>query len=1104
MALINPRASGILSFVFIIVYYGIVIFTDGLGLNYESGFLILTLGLGILVFNTAYGFGAEELKSTAGVKSVFDLKASIQLALFLFSLFVALGFDALLVISTEISVDANSTEISQFLLFVTVGFLIFYPIIQFRMLASPGEDSSLPAEYYLELIIEGMAEKLRSTWIASILTYLVLYIIPIISLLIILQTQVITAVVLWALILPMINVGALSGTGLGEDLLRMRLIRKGRFFKDFLKLGFPKISFKDKKTGDFKLIPSVDVGGIFLVLLAIQALITTAYFSIDTFLDSFEVTEDTVNRTAFGLIIVAIVIVNKGRGALKELIGVWREGGFKVSALPLYLPVFVLLGVVLSSILELFVNLSPGQQEASVLGAYGVNDHPRLLAFFLILNNLIFIYSALIIYFRPPGSAERRLVREVPQFYENSDGWAYFYDRIKSDRAVVAMLEIAEKEARRDKSQLPLIKRMISETQDSQNDKVLTTGGKILMQITKRLESSDQEIYGLIVEVMESKSTGARIYAVRAARSYASLTDGDELLNLLTFIQTKLYDEDVSVKWEATQAIRKILKDMPKLRGYVLSMIIRSLSSQSLEVVDAPLQLLNRATRDSEEIGQMALSTLTIQLSSEQTENPNYDSIVAGIKQVIRARPLLGRELIEVLKQELTLSALHRRNSLKVISTLAEYVNGQEEIIQVMILDQLNYEDNEVRKEAYRALEKSIYRTKAKLRLSFTYISTEFDILEEDVLVLALKTLERIVETTDEFNREILSMLKSRFDSASDEMLTQIIELLGDLTQTSDSSLIDDIYLVLEDYITHNQLLVKTAVISSFGRVVEQKPENANPVYRHVSPLMSINDKGLQVALVETLGKIASHASRLAEEIFATIVPFTQDDDWQVRSLAYQSLVNTANRNSELRGSIMKYLPKAFEDSDSHVRLEALNYTSEFIQENPRVADEIFPFAKKLIKSKDPEIRGAGLRLMALLADRKATLVDDILSVIYKNYDEDEFNARNAVLEVLKNAMQKISKLRSLTPDVEKSISNNITGAMKAANHSDPRIRRTGYEALTIINSAIPLSEHADRGRNAIEKAQKRQERDPALLEFLEECRIRSLPPLTDEELDAL
>lgn len=920
MKLSDPKITSLLALLTVIGYYTVLLATEDSFFVSESFFVIFTIVFGFLVYISTVGFSSRELISTAGVEDMFQLRSSIFISLHLFSGLVAVAFTSLIVISTEMFAEEGSNPISRFLLFITVAFLLIHPIIEFKTLASPGEDSTMPAELIIERFLEFLTRKLHSTWLATIVAYMLTYVIPIVLLINNLHTQVLTAFVLWGITLPMINIGALAGTGLGEDLLRLKLLRKGRKLQDFNQLGYPNISFKDD-SGKRKFIPSFKIGGVFLVIFAMQALITTAFFSLRNLIDAFsgnQVSSQT-GASFMGGIVLVLILMNKGRGALKEFLGVWREGGFKVNVYPLFHPAFVLTGVVIASILEMFANLSSNAQEASVFGAFEVNNHPRLVIGFLILQNIIFILSSLLIYYKTPGSAERRLVYEVPEFYHTSEGWYSFYTKLQSKYAVAKLLEMGVRNLRNRPELADTLIRITEETIESPEKEVQIATTKTIYALTKFKKSKDERLYKLIIKSIEAESIGAQIYAIRALAMYTLYLSSEQTMDPITFILTKLYDKEVSIQWEASQGLKKVIEKNEELQPYVLSQIIRGLSVKSLEKADSALQFLNRATKSSEKIGQMALSTLAILLSAETVDN--FETLLAAIKQVIRARPELSRELIQVIETELASPEIqHRKNALHVLEYLAEYVSAYSTTTQQMILQGITDEEEEVQYIAFNALATSVGK-KTDISNVYSLIAPMFFTSSKEIQIQIIRVYKEIVEASEAFQNDIYEQLVAILSSPNESIKAHAIEVLGIIGENT-TKLGENIYLVIEDELSSSDAIVVENTLSACNRIIKSTPTISNSLYKKIKNLLQHSSKQIQVETIQLYGKIATNAKRINEEIFQAIYPLRQDTDWEVRAAVYIALITTTYANKNLHDKFAELLNSALYDTDANVRQE--------------------------------------------------------------------------------------------------------------------------------------------------------------------------------------
>ncbi|RMG36034.1 MAG: hypothetical protein D6732_08830 [Methanobacteriota archaeon] len=1054
-------------------------------------FVLITLG--------SYSFAADEVKNTAGVTDVGDLPFSRLIALYLFSLLVALGFVTLFVVSIEILNDAESTLLSRFLILITVAFLLIFPFFEFYSLSEMGEESAIPAEFIIEELMEDLAQKLKSRILATLVAYLGLYILPIFLLIQFLHTSFITAILLWALVLPMANLGALAGSGLGEDLLTLKLVRKGRFWKDFFRLGWPKLKFRDPD-GSFRLIPEVELGRALLVLFAIQALLTTLFFVIENVLDIVTISQKGTAVASFSVgAIFTLSILNKGRGALKEMLAVWNESGFKISTLSLFLPVFVLMGVVLASILEVYASLSPEIQNINVLGAFGVNRHPRLVLLFLILQNFILLVSSTIVILNPPGSVERRLVWQIPEYYEDISGWVEFYHKIHSEKALVALLDLAREQVSEDNESHNLFKEILHETLNSPKEPVRVAASKALLSIIVNLDQPDEDYYMMLLNALEDESVGVKIFATRALKYYAKLFSDDRIMEMLLLIISKLYDPDVSVSWEANRTLQVLIDDVPSLRGAIIALVIRTVTRRTGGIQEQVLNFIHQISRKSHEIGSLLISSLITQLHQEDTTQEQDEQIIEALRQILRARPSLTEELLGLVVNELENPDLTtRRNSAKILSNMASFQSNTIETITQHLLSIFSSEDKDIRLYALKGLRFSIRNDTVESDQIFNLIKSSFDELMQsrDQLIATVELIAEIVKKEDRFDMECFNLLSLVLKKNKD--VEVILHIIRALTYLADNQnvLAEDLFFIAENLVENQNEQVKSATLDLLFQLTSMHSEMARPIYRLVSDILNSSSGEILEKCLKILGEIGIRNNTLAQEILDLLNPYTNSQDWNVRNSAYHASFRIGLHSHAFQNELIRRMTMALKDADGRVSETALDAVELLLERKKDLAKEFLGVSKKLVKSKNIRNRQTGALLLGNLVERDLTLVDEALILLPNLVTDEEMATRNVAKQVLKQTMERVSKMKSIPGNIEKGLNKMVTVALKGANHSSASIRRDAYETMTLIAEAIPRHRIADRVRKAIERSQKRQEKDPALLEFLEECRIRAKPPV--------
>ncbi|MHA2250724.1 MAG: sister chromatid cohesion protein PDS5 [Candidatus Kariarchaeaceae archaeon] len=1088
MGITSPRLASAIATLIAIIYTTIIVSDESSGgdlYNNSDLQLVFLLIFGTFVGFAAFNFAGKELKETEGVQSVFELGLIKFLGIIVFTILIAVGYDALILILLEVFTGEGDNERSKFLLRIIIAVLIIYPFFQFLFLAKPGEDSSIPAEYIMEKIMEFMRDVFRSPFVATIIVYGLTYILPIVIILVSLDINLMTALLLWALVLPLISLGALAGAGIGEDLIRIRLIRNPA--TDLFKLGMPKINLNPN---NFR----IDVGGFLLVILAIQAILTTAFFGTYSLIATLGII--TVGAaTGFSVLSLIVALFNKGRGSTKEMKEVWSEGGFKVSTFQLFLPIYVFLGVILSGALEVFV--SQGKDNPiGVLADIGLSGHEVLSAGMLAIQNFVLIFTAIYIFRRPPGTAERRLIKEVPKFYgDDIDGYLYIYKKLKSDRSVENLLQELARYIRKNPEQAGLLKGLLKETLTSGSARVQTAASETLLTIIEKQKQFDQEYHELVLLALNSEHTGARIYAVRSMRISLGWLKGVEKEEAIIEFHEKLRDLDPVISWDTSLALQRIVLDEPEYRSFILALVIKSLNKASHEgSINAISRFLHRISKENTEVGQMAISILGVQLSSGEADN--IDNTITGIKSVIRANPFLSIDLIDIIAIGTDSPDLESRlNSFLVLTNLAEYGSGQEEEILQLILKGVNDESIEIQKVAFDALSKDVKNHPELVDEIFTILMSQFKELRGEPLLAALDVIGSILDLNVDLDTQAFMVIRDAAKSNTPAVRAAVLQNMSTIAKKS-VSLAESIYQIADENLNHADEFVREKAITAMGEAVAGDPNLARAVYRKIGDSRNDTSARVQLASVEALGHVASASKQFSDEIFESLQPLLTDDDWQVRLAALNGVFAASRERSDLSGNLIKEIAFAITDNDRTVRGEALDMFN-FAVEKYREAAGIFlkSIQKELTLVQD-EVKATLYNGLQLIADKRVRLAPEVIGLLAGNFDNPEFSVRNAINEVLKTSVDKLSKSRESSRDIQKFLNNLLTNILKAANHSNPAVRKSAYEGITIINVGLPHLKVANRGRNAIARAMK-HEKDVALADFLENCRVRSVPPLS-------
>jgi hypothetical protein len=293
--------------------------------------------------------------------------------------------------------------------------------------------------------------------------------------------------------------------------------------------------------------------------------------------------------------------------------------------------------------------------------------------------------------------------------------------------------------------------------------------------------------------------------------------------------------------------------------------------------------------------------------------------------------------------------------------------------------------------------------------------------------------------------------------------------------------------------------MVRVNAIHAVGVGVSTNSGLAKAVHRRIADARNDTSLRVQLSAIEALGHVAAANRELSEGIFTELKPLLNDDDWQVRLSTLSGLFVASKKRKDLNKEMINVTLIALSDDDRTVRSEAMDILK-YQLENNRSSAEVFVkgLKKELKKRTIPgEVRAAYYQALAEIVTLRRLLIADVLDLLKSDYDHEENVVRLALSDALKASVQKLKTTREPLPEIKKSLNKIMASIQKAANHSHPGIRRDAYLNMTEICAALTYYKVAKRGRNAITTA-KRHEKDVGLLEFLETCRIRAKPPLSN------
>ncbi len=1084
MNITSPRISSLIALLIVFIYSGIVYSINDLRFEFE---LIIILFMSTFVGIAAFNFALRELKETYGVLSAFDLGFKKLFAILIFSLLIIIGYDTLILTMIQFfnsgTVNPETKYILKFMFYIDIFYLFLFPLFQLIILAMPGEQSSIPSEFVIEKFVEKIIKKLKSPIITALLLYGIFFIVPTLFLMKMLDLNWVIAIMLWSLLPSLVSIAALTGSGFGEDLIRLRMVRNPR---DLGRLGWPKISIRELK---------FEIGGVFLILIALQALITSLVFGIRTLLFAMGIL--TISGE-FGFAALLLTLFNKSRGSTKEIKEVWSESGFKVNIYQFFLPIFVFMGVVLSSLLEIFITQDLGYAE-DILSDIGLSEHLGLTAIFLMMQNFTLIITALMVLKKTPESAERRLIKEIPHVYLKSDGtpdmdgYLFLYKKLKSDGAIENFLKELTKMFSHDATHGELIKDVLKQT-FMRGEHVQIAAAETLYTIIRRMDKPDDDYLELSKLALHSEFSGCRIYGVRCVGKLLFIYEGLEKEELIKIL-AKIISEGGDVEaWDSGLALQRLIINQPQYRTFVLSFMIRILLETDNEAsVNSITRFFNRITRESEDIGHMLIATLGAYIS--QVNKDQFKNVIRGVRSILRSNPSLGSDLIDQVVIGINNSNIeYRINSYQLLENLAEFnINLDEEILHYTLTGTKD-KSEQIQEISYKTLVKIIRMAPDKIDYIFTVIREQFDTLNLAPIISTLEVLREIALNAPYLSTDIFNLITKNISSNIDAVKTDKIEILGILSEEN-PDLIDQIYEIIEKFTDDPSEMTRQAAITTLGIIAQNSQKYARVIYRKLKVARHDESYMVQIAAIEALGHVAALNIEFSEEIFESLKPLLSDDSWQVRLAAFNGLFASFKNRKDLLEEMISYINKILFDNVAVVREAGLEAVAFILDTSRSAADVICKNIQKNINSANNTVKATLYETLELIAERRVSLLVTIITIMYNAFEIEDSHTRSKALNTLKAVMNKLSKSRKAPPGIHKPLNKLVTFLLKAANNSNAGIRHTAYSAITIICVAVPSYKIANRGRKALETAQK-NEKDVQLLDLLDKSIKRTKMPL--------
>ncbi|MFW9995159.1 MAG: hypothetical protein ACFFD4_24190 [Candidatus Odinarchaeota archaeon] len=397
-------------------------------LLYETPFVLV---MSVLTMIGGWLFTTTGLKVVLDKDGVLDLSKKELAATAGFGFVVAWAYASMLTVLIEISTNQEKERVI-FLILGCILFLLFYPLIELYMLAESGRGAFIPGQRPLEKVVEFFTEKSGNRKAVGVMiTYAIIIVAPI--LIFSAFVELITAIILWALFLPVIYLGILTGLKGAKDLLRWRLVRP-LYAKDYVRLGLFSFSFK-KEDRLWRIIPKMEVGGLTVLLFAIVAI----------FLMTFEAITETQRiffgltvTSATGLLFILQTLLIKGRGSILETIETWDRWKplfLKGTIGAVLFPAFI--GVALFTNMTLEVVANSGLLQG-FLAQTGLINHLSALRLVFIMDNLLIISIMVVFFWIPSSDMQLNLIDEAKE-RANRGNWRPIIQLTKFNSRVLPM-----------------------------------------------------------------------------------------------------------------------------------------------------------------------------------------------------------------------------------------------------------------------------------------------------------------------------------------------------------------------------------------------------------------------------------------------------------------------------------------------------------------------------------------------------------------------------------------------------------------------------------------------------------------------------------------
>ncbi len=1052
---------------------------------------VFIVSFGYLVGYIAFRFASSEVKATFGVTSLISLSMKHILGIYLLAISLAWSFTALITTTIEAFIQ-NDFLLSRLLVLGLILLLIIYPLFDFFVLSMPGESGV----GWIQKALEKSAEKIRkifySPLIASLLLYLLVYIFPITVLFVALGENLLRAITVWVVVFPLLSIAVITGAGIAEDMLSLKLVKVDSL-SSWKKLGFMSIKFRKKEGGHY-IIPRISLGKNVLILFAILTIIGTL---ISIGIRVSRITGLLGLTATIGIYYALFTLLNKGRGAIRQFSGLWKETGFKVAIYTIIFPVFLTSGVILSYVFELITSNQAMFKLASFLN---INEQIFVLQTVLLLQNIAFLMVIGWNLAHTSAISEKRLAWDAKEIYTSAEEFNLLWRRIHTDEGKVALILvigewIKEFPGEADKILDVLIK--ISK-------EIKLDDGRLILAISQAIENvyyatEESMIANRIIDVYKGdipKDTGARIIITRLLGNIGVKFE-DTTADVIDLLYLLLNDNEISVRWEAINSITRITKTHEKYAIYAMGLVIKTVIEGDKEIRDSGLRALSKICELRIKYGQMAVSVFLSYLREKRVKELSGEAVANMFTSILKIRPEVTADLNLELKS-LIYSEI-KDEQLVALGIIISLLKSQYDPGINLILETINLiysEHDEIAKvaaELFPLVLKTHYYEHEKIQeiIRNAIVDENLGNLRSKIIMGIKEATKRGQKINNSLVKIILQLAYEEDPEISKESILTLYYILE-----KDISILEHAYSIGKNKRNSKNSDVREAVVLLLEKVLEKDPASNSLIAPMI--IEKTNDPEVDVRIVATssLGEIVKSSPNMVSKILETLKEKSLDQDWRVRISVASTVKAVIDETTVKNEELIPLLIDLVQDTEEAVRYEASDTIMYLVDADARFLKKFYDWLyQAILGTKNMEIKASLVFLFSELTRRMPLQFSETILLISRFLSSENTRLRTAVVQSYEKLMARFEKKGSINPKLLIAVNEALDTALFVANSSDPSMRRSAYEAIVhLIKNLDPQSGPYRKGRKAIIDALEKHEKDPQLRNYLEKAKILTTP----------